>query len=179
MDSEGYFIAAWLLLVLLVPFNSQESRHRITWVCTPIARVKYFEVLYIVLWALMGQVKYIPILFGNTNFEIWPSITWLVSIPIGSSYWRKTFVLKLVFDLGKLGPLSLNSSPEIKYDTTIRIGRFVAHLLFLPLVAIYHSLGSRAAQLEPCTFDLKVRNICNHDVIWPWKYWPRVTNFNL
>ena len=36
---------------------------------------------------------------------------------------------------------------------------------FLPLVAICHSLGSRVAQLEPCTFDRKVRKLYNDDVM--------------
>ena len=34
----------------------------------------------------------------------------------------------------------------------------------MPLVAIYHSLDSREAQLKPCTFDREVQNFCNDDV---------------
>ena len=74
---------------------------------------------------------------------------------------------------------SLNRWHEVKLETTSQIGRFIAHLLFFPLVAIYHSLGSRAAQLEPCLFDRKVRKFCNDDVIWAWipdplfwTFWP-------
>ena len=81
-------------------------------------------------------------------------------------------------DLGKLWPLEPKPLTwgQIS-ETTLQIGRFIAHLLLLPLVAICHSFGSREAQLEPCTFDRRVRTFCNDYVIWPWKYWPRVTKF--
>ena len=96
--------------------------------------------------------------------------------PIGQKLLKKNIYAKngcltsVNFDLSRL-----NRWPEVKSETTKQIGRFVAHLLLLPLVAIYHSFGSRAAQLEPCTFDRKVRKFCNDDVII--KYWPRVTKF--
>ena len=73
---------------------------------------------------------------------------------------------------------SLNRWPWVKYEAAFQIGCFVAHLpVFFPLVVIYHSLGSRAAQLKPCTFDRKVRTFCNDYFIWSWKHWPRITKF--
>ena len=33
-------------------------------------------------------------------------------------------------------------------------------------------------QEKPCTFDQKWWKFCIDDVIWPWKCWPKVTNFS-
>ena len=77
-------------------------------------------------------------------------------------YAKNWWLTSVNFDLW-----SLSRWPEVKSKTTSQIRRFIAQLLIFPLVAIYHSLGSRAAQLEPCTFDEKMRTFCDDDVIWP------------